>query len=637
MYTYMSTGPEFNILNMAQQMADSTDVEFAELFKKPDPPVVEEKKEEAVETNTTTENVPPTRKKRKPWQPSADVLKDVPEANMKAAVYSKDELVMNEEEGLKNIADDNAKQSARDMMDELTRKETAIEDAKARHGIWHFQIPEGLWHVRIHNAAIDPNYKKAQQNLDEIFTEIIQQHPEFIRDWLPGYGSQSNDVENSVQEVQTNDFIEPPEYPLEEQNEVSIEKVQHTPSSEDVKVLIDKKNLNQISWSEDEIDKIRKARTVELNIIEASPLKFSSIEEAPDNAVDLVLSQYQRKTHDIDAPLPASRYRATFTGLSYPEVLDLNASDIINNLDGKRMMWTIAYRHTKNPSIGPWEEYRWYIDPETKKKIKIGMNEPLPEGITEEMTNYHSKYDDFLEKTSYLDLDFIIWKILCATAMDKEIIAIDCHAIKKNGQKCNKSYDWIYCPNELLKIDEVNSQVLEEMRITTEAATKEDIWKNYRESPVAADNTVELPHMKIHLIYGHANAARYLNHIYGEMAKYDEMDSTDPTFISNRANRSALTTVKGFLVPKVDRSGYYRITKVEDILEILEQLDEVDWQVVAKLADMMEVPYKFNYAIREIVCPECGDKSDIPIEEMSTLLFIVARSLSNVQVELKKI
>ena len=111
----------------------------------------------------------------------------------------------------------------------------------------------------------------------------------------------------------------------------------------------------------------------------------------------VILSQYTRKVNDIVGALPASKYRATFTGLSYTNILDLAHSQELSNIDGEKKRWSIAYEHIKNPSIGP------FID-----------------------------FEDFLKKTSFLDIDFILWKILCATTMEKEIISIDCHG-KFNG------------------------------------------------------------------------------------------------------------------------------------------------------------------------------------------------------------
>lgn len=630
----------FNVLDMAQDMADASGVDLPNFFRQPTQPPAPQPGSESEEPQ---EEAAP--KKKKPWTPSAEAMAELPELQHQGVSYTKEEMEkFQEPEGLQNIADDNAKQSARDTMDELTRKMDAIETAKARHGILHFQIPEGPWQVKVHNAAIDVNWKRAQLNLDEVFTEIKTQHPEFIMEWLPGYGpdptADPRGLQQNLQQQSAGDMIEPPSWynpisPGEEAAPQTTAQIAEGQPHPDLSIKIDKTNVSQVSWTPEEVEKIRKARTVELNIVESGTLEFGEIEDVAPNAVEQVLSQYERKTNDIDAALPASRYRATFIGLSYPEVLDLSSSNRMNNLDGERMKWTIAFRHIKNQSIGPWKEWRYYTDPETGKTVTFSIAGPLPIGVTEDMVSVHTKFDDFMEKTSYLDLEYILWKILCATAMDKELISIDCHA-DVNGHECGKNYDWIYSPNELLMIQEVSPVVLEEMKTTATLNTMESIMENYKTAPINANNTVKLPHAGYQMIFGHANGKEYLNGIYSEIKKYDEVDETDPTFVSRGLNTSALTVVKGFLLPKPE-GGWYRITGIKNILEIMATLDEVDWQVINEVCRMMEEPYTFAFALRDIVCPECGNRSSIPIDDMTQLLFIVARSLSSVQVELKKI
>lgn len=641
----------FSVLDMAQEMASAQETSIHEMFKTH--PVSGKVKEEDAATvpPATTEPVPvaetPETPKpvKKAWTPSAEAMADLPELQQKPTTYTKEELTAPAEGPLENIIDGTAKQAARDTMDELTRKESAIEDAKAALGIKHFKIPEGPWHVKIHNAAIDINYANTQKNLIAIFKEIIQTYPEWIFEWQPGWGPEGYNP-NKVNTVQPGQMVEVPEgATIPGYDEVGQSKPDITtevaPSAEDgpsegdsVVIHIDKRNVNQVAWSEEEVEKIRKARTVELNITETADLEMSAIETVAPNAVDQLLAQYQRKTNDNVASLPASKYRATFTGLSYPEVLDLTNSNEMNTLDGERAKWTLAFRHIKNQSIGPWEEYRWYNHPETGRKVKIPLSAPTPVGIAEEDMHTVTAFDDFLMKTSFMDLEFILWKILCATAMDKELISIDCHAMYK-GKTCNKSYDWIYNPNDLLMLSSVNPEVLEEMKVTGEA-TGEEIIKNFYTSPVMNNNLVKLAHSGFQLIFGHVSAFDYLDHVYSDIKVFESAEQNDPTLVSRGLNYTTLTSIKGVLLPKPDGEGWYRIEGSENIVKVLTDLDEVDWQTVSEVVRLMMEPYQFNFALRDIVCPQCGNRSSIPIDDMERLLFIVARSLSNVQVELKR-
>lgn len=637
----------FDVLAMAQEMADANGVAMQDLFNnnpadvaEPPPP------EESPNPSTEVSTMPSVG--RKPWKPSEEALEELPELKQTPKTYTMTEIDV-KPEGLQNITDDTARKEAVEAMDELSRKLANIEDAKKRHGIKNFQIPEGIFQVRVYNAAIDVDYDRAQKNLDEIFNEIENVHPEFIRDWIPGYGPDSKPT-NPMKDQLAGDMDLPEGVATTASEPIASETVETTTpdtsaptaaiqmdnkTADEVKVVIDKTNVPQVSWDPEDLDKIRKARTVVLNIVESNNLEFSAIEDVPENAVDAVLAQYQRKTNDIVASLPASKYRATFTGLSYPEVLDLSNSNEMNNLDGEKAKWTIAYRHIRNQSIGPWESYRWYIDPNTKNKVKIPKGAPDPAGIDPEVIFNVSEFDDFLMKTSFMDLEFILWKILCATSLDKEIISIDCKAIH-NGKPCNKNYDWIYSPEELLLTSSVNPGVLEDMKKTGEVMSTEDIMTNFRSSVVNADNTVKLSGCGFQVIFGHVSAFDYLNTIYADIKKFEEADENDPTLISRGLNYTTLTAIKGFLLPKPDGTGKYRITGSKNIVKILQELNEVDWQTVSEIVRMMLEPYQFDFALRDLVCPHCGSRSTIPITDMKTLLFIVARSLSSVQIELKR-
>ena len=409
---------KFNVADMAKAIADNNDEEVSELFAK----------KETHQPVEKTETIEPIRKssEKKPWTPDASTLEGMPELTSGPVTYDKSEIKSDEEEGLKNISDDNALQASREAMNDLERKQANIEDAKRRNKIKYLHIPEGQYQVSILAAAGDTNYKRAQADIDEILEDIKNTYPE----WIEFEESESNETNVSTAantDVSETNEINHDNTSVEPKVSESISE-ENINDSEDVKVVIDKSQLPEVSWSEDEIDKIRKARKVQLDIVESKNIEYGQIIDVDDNAVDTVLSPYMRRSNDVVAALPASKYRCTFTGLSYPEVIDLSNSQEMNNIDGERKKWSIAYNHIKNQSIGPWEEYKYYIDPTTKKKMKMDVLADIPAHVNPDTVVFVSKFEDFLMKTSFIDLDYILWKILCATAMPEEIISIDCHA-----------------------------------------------------------------------------------------------------------------------------------------------------------------------------------------------------------------
>lgn len=631
----MNKENEFNVLDMAQEYANASNVSVEDLFKQP-----ETKVESESNTNTSKENQnTPLDKTKTLWKPDAALIEGMDELTAKPVTYDKEELEV-KEQSLENITDAVAIEDSREHMDEMSRKLANIEDAKKRHGIKHFQIPQGEYHVSIYAAAGDTNYKRAQEALDEIFDEIKKVHPDFILEWIDEKSveaspTSSNNItkESATETIQKEDEDNSSEVVVNDNKAETSEVL--TSNEDDLKIVIDKSNLPQIAWSEEELNKIRKSRSIELDIVETKALEYSNIEDADNNYIDALLLPYQKKSNDIDAALPASKYRATFTGLTYTEVIDLSNSTEMNTIDGERKKWSICFNHIKNQSIGPWEDYFIYVDPTTGKTVKTDDFSKIPDNTDEKTIHHVSKFEDFLKKTSFIDLEYILWKILCATTMDQEIIQIDCHA-NYNGKPCNKSYDWIYCPSELLDMNSINTAVLEELEKTATVASSEDILENYNTSMLRTDNVAKLHTSGISVVFGHISAYDYLESVYEKIQSLqNEEEYADPTIASKSLNYTTLTAIKAFLIPKPE-GGFIRIKGTDNLLKVINTLDEIDWQTLGELVKIMIQPYEFKFSMRNIVCPQCKNRSDIPITNMARLLFIVARSLSSVNVVLKR-
>ncbi len=611
----------FNVMDVVNSFDASDDSEkIKELFTK-EPKPEESIKEEKV--NHNSEENQQSDQKKKMWVPDQDLIGDMNELHAVPVTYSQEELEVKDTD-LQNIADEMLKDTSLDTMNELARQEFNIKALKKRHNI-ELKIPDGELKVCIINAASDTNFERAQKKLDEIIETIRTTYPQCIFEKKKmeikegNEGDEGNYIYDNHEEIMEE---------MEKKGYIS-EASEIKDVNSDININIDKTNVSQISWTNEELEKIKKAHIINLKIEETNSIHFSEIENIEDeNEVNKVLSLYTRKTNDIDAPLPSSRYRATFTGLSYPELLDLMSYQKLDNIDAEYQKWTIVFHHIKNPSIGPWREYRIYKDPNINKKVEITMDDTIPEGVDPESVHTVSKFEDFLRKTSFLDLDFMIWKILCATSLDKEILTIDCHQKLENGQECGNSYDWIYSPNELLLISEIDPAILEEMKTTSEVSGLENILANYRSSLLIKDSLVDLQRSGYKLIFGHIDAYHYLEDIYPFIKNKNVP-------LSRSLNSTALTIVKGILIPKTNRNGYYRITGSENILKILDNLDEVDWLTVSEILRIVREPYELHFAIRDIVCPKCKKRSSIDIEDISDLLFTIAQSLSAIQIELK--
>lgn len=608
---------DFNVMDMIDEYASESGIDAKDIFKKKEVPNKEIKS-------------PNKEKKNEEWTPDSAVMEQLDEFKGTEVTYDKNEFVA-APKPLLNNADEELKMEVNDNMSDLARKEANIEEAKKRHGITKLQIPPSELQVKFLLAAGSTDHTEAQQLLDQLLEEVETTYPEYILERAEEK-SEVGEATPVREEIEKPEFIEGVDTPDEEVVDRPKIELPSGEPAEDVKVIINKNDVSDIAWSPEEISKIKKSRTLELNIVEGADLKFGSIEDVPDNAVDSILNTYQRKTNDVAAPLPASKYRATFSGLNYPEVIDLSSANEINTLDGERKKWSIVFNHMKNVSIGPWQEYYLYKDA-NGKEVRTDANN-LPVDVEPENIHHVTKFEDFLRKTSYMDLEFCLWKILCATAMDKEIITIDCHS-KINGtdKECGNTYDWVYSPNELLSIKSVDPAVLEEMKQTAEAGSMEEALEIYTTSPLNSSNYVELHSSGFRAIYGHISAYDYLETMYSKLKELE--NSEDPDIISKSLTYALLTTTKAILLPY--EGTYKRIKGIDNLEKVVSMLDEIDYETLSKINEMMIKPYQFEFSLRDIVCPKCKNKSMIPIDSMSRLLFIVARSLSNVSVTLKRI
>ena len=259
---------------MVDDYTNENNISAADIFKAKTP------EPEPVQDDIIEEEIEKPAKKERDWNPDESVLDDLPELKQKAgAVYDKSELTTSDG-SLQNIADEMAKKDAVQAMDDLSRKEFNIEEAKKRRGYIKLQIPPGELQTRILIVALDNNFDKAQKKLDEIFDEVENTYPEFI-------------LERSQKEVkEETKIIDVPKQPeVEEVKQTTPEPVQDHRKEEaipeikkediveenkveftDTKVIIDKTNIPDISWSEEDIKKIKKSRTIELNIVEAADI-----------------------------------------------------------------------------------------------------------------------------------------------------------------------------------------------------------------------------------------------------------------------------------------------------------------------------------------------------------------------------
>lgn len=489
---------------------------------------------------------------------------------------------------IEDLAEKQTKEASAGQLEEMDRIWRNTEIAKRHLGIHLLNIPT-IYNSRVIDCAADTNSARAIEKTKAILQDLIKMFPDAVVEWLPGYGpEQSVSSEPTVENPTVTANDEPGTDP-------QVTETSLAPTTDDgsVQLIIDKSNVAELAFSTEELDRIRRAREVQVKIVERNDVTYNIIDEPTDN-IDEIISQYTRKFNDRTISLPASRYRCTVTGLSYAEAIDLDYSLQIETLDSEIKKWSIAYAHVKNPSIGRFADF-----------------------------------NDFLQKTSSRDLDYLLWAILCATSMSREIVSVDCH-----HNNCGTSHEWVYSPESLLQLDKIPEFLLEEMKVTGEANSRDEIMNHYNESMLRLGNTIELPTSHFVVRFGHVSAYTYLNDgIYADVRA--ALDA-DPPQVSSLLEAEIMTSIRYVLLPATNGEGYYKVTDHDRLKRIIHELDEMDFQTLGQIAATMTEPYKLEFTIKDVVCPKCHHRSDIAVPNLARLLFIIAQGLDNANIVLTR-
>lgn len=630
---------ELSILNSTSNFVNDTDDSVFNDEVEETTPVIQ-KEIPKTEPKPLKEEVKPTEKKRREWKPDQKLIADMPELNVKPVTYSKDEFKIADDTTLKNITDESAKKDAAIVLESLQLKDIRIQKIKEKYGIKHLNIPEysedgknedlegKVMRCRILSVASDPKEEVAMAKLSEIFDDIVANHPEYIKEWI-------KEPEQTTDEDLVEDVEEDEEQEVIEANyEVKKESIPDDPSKVGFvsNVIIDKSNISNYGWTEEEFDKISKSREINLKIIDGMDLKFNKIiEEDDENVIDSVLHEYRRKLKDVTVVLPASKYCGTMRGLSYIEMSDLSYQAELSPANLYNKGWTMIYDHFENISIG-LESYSYFIDPTTKQKIRITESTEIPEGC---IVKNVSRYEDFLMKTSFADYQFLLWKLLCATILESEIITLTCGTVT-NGKRCNARFDWLYSPESLIDMSKMDPEILKGMKKSAECIGEKMISENYKESFLVKNQSVELPCSKIRCIFGHVSVYDYINKVLPSIPdlnslaeKEDDFDAAISVFLEGM-----LQVVKYFLIPREDGTAI-KVSSVEGLKKIIKQLNEVDFATLNEVAQMVIKPFSYDFAIRGVECPKCKSKINIPVSNILQLIFQATRILSKTQVTLK--
>jgi uncharacterized protein (DUF779 family) len=383
----------------------------------------------------------------------------------------------------------------------------------------------------------------------------------------PSVSEEKKDVPIPTSEefVKSNDnYIAENITPVKEESSILPSEVQTN-----IEILIDKTGVgdSSIVFTAEERDKLQKANTIKLNVIEEVPVYANRVQV--NSIKELKLIAQQVKSNNFPITLAASRYKCDMSALSYPELEEVTTIEEIATLSKDIKVWSIIYAHLCNPSIGEFKDF-----------------------------------DDFLDKTAFVDKNTFIFGMLCATVGKTETVSITCNHrvwdrspnVQKNlilgteigsfyfsdpsederiqAQKndvrldtiydelakrltgagvdklqrgnyytvigrnknirrfilsdvdnkifelyqtqrtCGTEYDHYYSPSSLLSWDKFSPDVITELTKTVSAASFDEVIKNYNNGPLVKKFITTLPYSETQIVIGVRSAKQVLTKYY---------------------------------------------------------------------------------------------------------------------------
>lgn len=354
-------------------------------------------------------------------------------------------------------------------------------------------------------------------------------------------------------------------------------------------------------------------KVINVNVIEVTETEMRSSTVITNSDIEGIISAYDPGIQDIPVTLPVSGYKVIMRPIGYFESVALIAPTARNAADVLLKQWNIIYDHIKWTSIGMF-----------------------------------NSFEEFLEKTKYVDFQFFLWALLVASAKGDEMVTITC-----GDKACNHKMNMKYDPREMIHINEklipaYYDEVDKAAAGDEAAAVYNKIWGTRR--------IYELPTTKSIIEFGSPSVKEFLEEKLGRMREIftrfypdQNFDEAFPTIISKlqkgelQGGQFAVLFGASVLISAasvVYNGKEYRYTKWDKIETILmKHLDFSDSYILfndlfEKNADILTTPVSFS--LKGFTCPNCGrTNEDVPVDDIGqSLLFLLSLGYENTKINL---
>lgn len=414
-----------------------------------------------------------------------------------------------------------------------------------------------------------------------------------------------------------NGFKETLETPETENNETpdTVKEVE-IPANPTININVEPGTPVTVNIDDDIVGEMSKQQVVDIFVKEVTEQDLLKGNIVVNSDADGIIAPYDPGLEDIPVTLPTSGYRCIIRPFSWFEIVSLMAPTGRNIMDIMMRQWSIIYDHIKWTSIGPFKSF-----------------------------------EDFTEKTRFIDLQFFMWAILVSTSAEEEDITLTC-----GNEDCKHSVASTYRPREIMHIDE--EKIPDYYEKVDKAAPGPEAAEIFNKI-VATHKGYELPDSKVIVELNAPTVKDFIEGRFGRIREIYERFYPDgnfntalPRILSNfqkgqyeNGGEFAILLGAALLVAAVYipyKGKMYKYEKFDQMEKILtKQLSFKDsyllfYEIFPK-ANMFDSPVSFW--LPGYICPKCGRNNvRVPIDDIGeSLLFLLSRRYQNTTINLKEL
>lgn len=348
-----------------------------------------------------------------------------------------------------------------------------------------------------------------------------------------------------------------------------------------VNIIIDKTGIgleNRIEFSEEEKEKLSLANEIRVTTVETLELESCDI-VAPDKSFVENIEANEVTVGTTVVPCVSSGYKATMRGAGYGQLGDLLINPQTAPFDKYYKAYSIIYNCIVNTTIGKFKTF-----------------------------------DEFLKKTSWLDMNVLLYGIIVSTFPEIDGIQLTC-------ERCRKSFEHKYVVRDLFDIRAASTAYLEKFDQLLELRG-EDVMKFNAEAPIYHNKLIKLPNSNWIIKCGISTAYDYLyqrvNNVNNEDWAKTHPDDVNQILYSNA---EFVSVVRGIGIPRPD-GKIVMYEGFDDIINAIYKLPADDMAILNSVLTKFYMDYFVTFSIKNTKCPNCGNTADTRDVDLYQLVFI---------------